>query len=158
MRYARRVRRCAYGCEERQVRQETQRLAPRAGGGDRRPLGGRVDEVPEVRRWASRLLAGHPRVDDVLLVVSELAANAVLHALTRGETGEVRLIQTDAFVEVRVRSPLRTGTMPRVRRAEDLAESGRGLLLVEALADDWGTRADGGWVTVWARFTAEADA
>ncbi|TDQ54381.1 ATP-binding protein [Actinorugispora endophytica] len=137
------------------MEQGVQRSASRIDEENRRLIGCRVDEVPAVRVWAARLLADHPRLDEVLLVVGEFAANAVLHSLAGGDGAEIRLLHAGEQVEVRVRNRGAAGFGPRVRRVDGAAESGRGLLLVEALADGWGTRADGGWVTVWARFNAE---
>ncbi len=70
--------------------------------------------------------------DDALVVVDELVANAVLHA---GTEIELRLaLQPDRLgVAVADRSPAR----PAVGRAGEAAESGRGMLLVDALARSW---------------------
>jgi anti-sigma regulatory factor (Ser/Thr protein kinase) len=70
--------------------------------------------------------------DDALVVVDELVANAVLHA---GTEIELRLaLQPDRLgVAVADRSPGR----PSPGRPGDAAESGRGLMLVDALARSW---------------------
>ena len=45
----------------------------------RREFDGRADQVRHVRVFAAQLLAGFPSLDDVLLVLDELAVNAVRH-------------------------------------------------------------------------------
>lgn len=77
--------------------------------------------------------------DDVMLIVSELLTNALQHS----GTTEISLSITveDGSVRIRVRDGMPGACAPR--RPEDTAESGRGLLLVDALAKlsggVWGT-------------------
>ena len=86
-----------------------------------------------------------PELDDALLLVTELVANAVRHgegpvtlALTR-DHGRLRVEVTDA-------SPRRP--RPRDRGVE--AESGRGLQIVDVLATRWGSEPAGSaGKTVW---------
>ncbi len=81
--------------------------------------------------------------DDALVVVDELVANAVLHA---GTEIELRLALQPGRLGVAVadRSPGR----PNPGRPGEGAESGRGLMLVEAMARSWHVlpRRDGGKV------------
>lgn len=79
------------------------------------------------------------------LVLTELAANAVLHART---PYEVRLSFTAPrlVVEVLDASP----RLPRRRQYETDAGTGRGLTLVTALCDDWGAKATPEGKVVWA--------
>ncbi|WP_411092762.1 ATP-binding protein [Streptomyces sp. 049-1] len=79
--------------------------------------------------------------DDVMLIVSELLTNALQHS----GTTEIRLVITVADGALRVRVRVRDG-MPAPatpRRPGPAAESGRGLLLVDAVAKEnggaWGT-------------------
>ncbi|MDQ1683630.1 MAG: hypothetical protein QOC82_367 [Frankiaceae bacterium] len=106
--------------------------------------------VPAARRWARDQLALLPQypLDVVLLCLSELATNALLHART-GLT--VNLIEGDTTLRVEV---VDTGDLPVAHRkyAEDRdAESGRGLQLVAVLASDYGIdiNADQAGVTAW---------
>ena len=91
-------------------------------------------------------------VEDAALVVSELVANAVKHG--RALPGEVLAVDWDvAGGRVRL-SVADGGSGPRqgarAPRSVDVdAEGGRGLLLVAALAADWGVRRDAGAATVW---------
>jgi anti-sigma regulatory factor (Ser/Thr protein kinase) len=87
-------------------------------------------------------------VEDVRLVVSELATNAVAHAqtpftvtLSEGN-GSVLLTIQDGSISAPVRS------VPDV-----MGMSGRGLMIVELLSHEWGTSTDGhGSKSVWASF------
>jgi anti-sigma regulatory factor (Ser/Thr protein kinase) len=92
----------------------------------------------QARRLARSLLTG--RVDDeiteiVELLVSEVVTNVVLHATT---SPRIRL----ALLTDRVRAEINDADPDRearVRRSQDpTATSGRGLAIVDALADDWG--------------------
>ncbi len=51
---------------------------------------GRADQVQHVRRAVTRHLAGCPAADDAILILSELASNAVLHSASRGAIFTVR--------------------------------------------------------------------
>lgn len=84
-----------------------------------------------------------PLVDDALLVADELVANAVLHA---GTDIELRLTLLAGSLGIAVAD--RSARRPAHGRPGDGAESGRGLLLVDALAEAWQVlpRRDGGKV------------
>lgn len=94
-------------------------------------------------------------VDDVRLCVSELASNAIAHGTRRGHDFLVRLCAEDDFVRLEVHDS-RDGTedrTPTVCHPADLDARGRGLLLVEAVADAWGVeRREPYGKVVWARF------
>jgi Histidine kinase-like ATPase domain len=79
-------------------------------------------------------------------VLSELVTNAALHART-AFTVTVRLAEGCLLMEVSDASP----RLPRPRRYSLEATTGRGIGLVAALSDDWGTTAAGSGKTVWAR-------
>lgn len=92
-----------------------------------------------VRSLLDRLLAswrldGRIDPDDVKLVATELAANAVVHS-GAPETVTVRYRADAVRIEVTDRSPRR----PEARSAGPDAEGGRGLQLIEALGSAWGT-------------------
>jgi anti-sigma regulatory factor (Ser/Thr protein kinase) len=86
-------------------------------------------------------------VDDVGLVVSELATNAVRHAGTPF-TVALRGARNSVVVDVQDGST----SMPRHVAAGPLAPGGRGLDIVEEVSCGWGVRAQDGTKSVWARF------
>ncbi|MFF4312423.1 ATP-binding protein [Streptomyces sp. NPDC001507] len=106
---------------------------------------------------------GHPYDSDVnealTLITAELCANAVRHGRVPGRDFHVRLT-TEAGGALRLEvSDARGERRPTVvPPTEPDAESGRGLLLVTALADDWGVtdRCHGPGKTVWASLSAPA--
>ncbi|MEU1320771.1 ATP-binding protein [Streptomyces tibetensis] len=92
--------------------------------------------------------------EDLTLVVNELTTNAVLHALT--EAGRARskawvgMARTGNTVVCAVADP--SPAPPTRHRIAHLADSGRGLLIVDALCDKWGYAAsEASGKTVWAR-------
>ncbi|MEV4044865.1 anti-sigma regulatory factor (Ser/Thr protein kinase) [Streptomyces sp. SAI-195] len=77
--------------------------------------------------------------DTAALLVAELAANAVTHGRVPGRDIEV-LLRLDAYtlrIDVSDSRGERRPTVTSVTAAPE-AEHGRGLLLVDALADRWG--------------------
>ncbi|MCT2592226.1 ATP-binding protein [Streptomyces sp. N2-109] len=97
--------------------------------------------------------------EDAAYVVAELASNAASHGRVPGRNFRLSL----AVTEVRGRAVLRIevadtrgDTLPEtaLEPVPDEAESGRGLLLVEALADRWGVEVGPApRKTVWAEIT-----
>lgn len=99
--------------------------------------------VPEARRRVSALLrewnAAQPVCDDVELVVSELFTNAVRHTDSEKVSCELRLI--GAHIRIEITDQGRPGTSaPHVQPGSVDQECGRGLFLVGALSDGWGSR------------------
>lgn len=89
-------------------------------------------------------------IDDAVLVVSELLSNALRHAHPL-PSGMVRVawLWTDDHVEVAV-SDGGAATEPRAGRPTLSSLGGRGLGIVEYVAERWGVRHDGETTTVWA--------
>jgi hypothetical protein len=83
--------------------------------------------------------------DAAQLVASELVTNAVVHAGTPIDL-TLRLMNSTLHVAVRDGGPGR----PRVADVDESAESGRGLILVDALASSWGTFFPDSGKVVWA--------
>lgn len=115
-----------------------------------------VESVPKARHFVCSLLIDHRcsyLVEDVALVVSELASNAVRHANT---PFTVALEQVDRSVLLTVSD---TSPVLPVRPAKDLLDtSGRGLTIVDLVSRDWGvTRRPGEAKSVWASFALRAD-
>lgn len=114
----------------------------------RRYLGrfpGALAAVKDARDWLSRRLELAQTPDspaqDALLILSELATNALLHSPTgaRGGAFLVSVFVSAHCLRVSVRGcdDTRTPTLQAVP-ADPESEHGRGLFLVNALADTWG--------------------
>ncbi|GEB62193.1 ATP-binding protein [Streptomyces gardneri] len=99
--------------------------------------------------------------DTVVLVAAELATNAVRHGHVPGRDFQLVLRVTDvprpvARIEVSdtrtERVPPRPGRLPGPVSGPEPADGGRGLLLVDGLAERWGwhPRAGAPGKTVWA--------
>ncbi|WP_189135440.1 ATP-binding protein [Wenjunlia tyrosinilytica] len=90
--------------------------------------------------------------DDVELVVSELVTNAIEHSRGTQITMTLRLL--GSILRITVRDG--TARRPRIRRPDDDAENGRGLLLVRWIAEQHhgfcGTSPDG--TTAWCALPA----
>lgn len=103
------------------------------------------------RHFVCTLLVDHRflnLVDDVRLVVSELATNAVRHAHTPF-TVTLERVDQSVLLTVTDGSPV-----PPVQPATDLLHTGgRGLSLVDVVSGDWGViRRPGEGKSVWASF------
>ncbi|NLU70911.1 ATP-binding protein [Streptomyces sp. HNM0574] len=111
-------------------------------------------EVGRARRWARSRLAGSGVGDDeqltetLILLISELVTNAVLHtgcpAVLR-----MRLPERHAPGAVRVEVADASHRPPRQRRADGEDTNGRGLELVSGLADRWGWQREGTGKSIW---------
>lgn len=92
----------------------------------------------ELHTWG--IPHGTELADTAALLVAELAANAATHGHVSGRDFELRLRLTPTLLRIDV-SDARTERRPpspgTLRPASPLADSGRGLLLVEALATRW---------------------
>ncbi|MFC9910172.1 ATP-binding protein [Streptomyces sp. NPDC127197] len=135
------------------VRQFTMRFSstPRGARLARRLCGHRLDA------WG--IPYGSDAHDVVTLIASELCANAVRHGHVAGRDFRVLLTADPATGTVRIEvSDTRGEHLPFLpTTTPEEGDSGRGLLLVEALADRWGCspRAEGGpGKTIWAECTA----
>ena len=99
-----------------------------------------------IREWGLATLA-----DDVEILVSELVTNAVHATLALGQAVPVRLWLLADTARILIIVWDASPQLPIRRGASTEAESGRGLLLVEALSHQWGTSAaPAGGKTVWA--------
>ncbi|MEV4390838.1 ATP-binding protein [Nonomuraea sp. NPDC049607] len=112
---------------------------------------GSAPSITEARRFVTALLQGSPTIDEAELVVSELATNAIRHSAS-GRFGGRFLVTVQAHPDRLWLGVLDEGgsSSPEVSCPSMGAEGGRGLLLVSALALDWGVWGDDGGRTVWA--------
>ncbi|MGP3987433.1 ATP-binding protein [Streptomyces sp. 3N207] len=110
--------------------------------------------IPRVRAFVGAALGdweAAARCDDVLLCVSEMATNALLHGVPPGRGFRVMLwLENDGLLRIEVHDSGEGN--PRLDRPDDDAECGRGLLLVEMLADKWGVGERNPGKVVWAEF------
>ncbi|MFI7612812.1 ATP-binding protein [Nonomuraea terrae] len=91
----------------------------------------------------------HPLHDDVVLLTSELATNAILHSRS-GDGGSFTVTVTNSEASVRVLvSDAGSDGPPCVCRTSARSTSGRGLPLIEALSHRWGFTREDGSTTVW---------
>jgi PAS domain S-box-containing protein len=113
-----------------------------------------ASSVGEARRLVRELLEASDREDLVetgSLLVSELVTNALLHA---GTTIDVTAWVDESGLRVEVADG--SGHLPARRRYTATAGTGRGMLMLEQMVDDWGvTRHDRG-KTVWFHLTDPA--
>ena len=112
--------------------------------------GGRPEHVRQARDDARDLLAGCPAADEVILCLSELAANAVLHS-DSGRPGGAFTVRIDSSPGAHIRIEVEDDGGPWLAPAPDPG-SGRGLDIVGVLAADWGVAISPAGRTVWARF------
>ncbi|MEV0092517.1 ATP-binding protein [Streptomyces sp. NPDC050738] len=115
-------------------------------------------EVGRARRWArSRLDGSGIKVDDsvaetLILLISELVTNAVVHtgcpAVLRMLFGPSESCAEEAGT-VRVEVADISSRPPRPRHAEGDDTNGRGLELVDGLADRWGWQPEGAGKSIW---------
>ena len=102
-----------------------------------------------VRRWLQENGADHV-FDEASLIVTELAANAVLHA---DSPYEVRLSRTEGAIRIEVEDA-DTGT-PEPQPFSAVAESGRGIVIVSAISASWGVEAEPHGKVTWAELRPE---
>ncbi|MYW15170.1 SpoIIE family protein phosphatase [Streptomyces sp. SID2955] len=101
-------------------------------------------------RAAVRAWGAGDRADEIELVADELITNALTH--TEG-SAIVTLRALDGIPhKLRIEVEDSSSALPRRRDAGEEGVSGRGLLLVERLADSWGVEARGGGKAVWCEF------
>jgi anti-sigma regulatory factor (Ser/Thr protein kinase) len=111
--------------------------------------------VGRARRWARSRLAGSgiaaddPLAETLVLLVSELVTNAVVHT---GRPAVLRLTLPGVAAEaatVRLEVADVSTRAPVPRCAGDEATDGRGLALVDGLADRWGWNTEATGKRIW---------
>lgn len=112
--------------------------------------------IPRAREFARAALSdwnATARADDVLLCVSELTTNALVHGAPPGRGFRLHLFLLDDGV-VRVEVHDSGDGAVQIPLPEPEADGGRGLLLVAALADKWGVGERAPGKIVWCEFSA----
>ena len=109
------------------------------------------ERIAVARQQLRELLHDWPsadQVDSAVLLLSETLTNVLVHtdadalllAEVRGEPGDRRM---------RVEVTDTSDDLPHKRRPGELASSGRGLMLIELLADLWGVDPRGEGKSIW---------
>jgi hypothetical protein len=109
----------------------------------------------EARRFVAEILSNLDRpdlVDDALLVVSELATNAVVHARS---PFTVTLSSDADKIKIAVRDG--SPAIPELGSDDPLEPGGEGLKLVAAVCSRWGADLLGNGKVVWAELSARID-
>lgn len=112
--------------------------------------------VAHARRFVRDMVGdGHPAVDDAELCTSELVTNAVVHTRSGDDGGRVTVTvaRGGGVLEICVGDDGAASDLPHVRAAP-FAEDGRGIVIVTALADEWGVEAERDGTTTWFRLRA----
>ncbi len=124
---------------------------------------GRAAHVGHAREFVRGVLgAGWPGLDDVLVMVSEIASNAVRHTASAGEGGgfDLTVLAIDEGARIAV-SDRGGSSEPRLHDDDDdgsgVLTGGRGLRIVDALAADWGFTGDELGRVVWFETAGKAD-
>ena len=104
-----------------------------------------------VAEFLSAIGAPADTVDDLVLIASELAANAVRHG---APPALLRIEETDGHIRVTV-SNHGDAPDPRVLTADEGSGHGRGLAMVEAMADEVGWSRTGDRLDVWAEVSLQ---
>jgi anti-sigma regulatory factor (Ser/Thr protein kinase) len=123
----------------------------------------RLTALPSAAPWARRVLRHTLREwhlqdleDSALVLVSELVTNAIKASAPRARRDRDRLPMISLTVHITANGVLMevwdgSPRLPAFQEADLTGDRGRGLLLVDFLADEWGHyTADGGKV-VWCK-------
>ncbi len=107
---------------------------------------GEAAQVSRARRFVSGLLGDNwPSADEVTLLTSEIVSNAVQHSGS-GDGGELEVAVSmdgrSVRVEVRDQGGVSAPQITETGNGIDVPADGRGLMIVDVLADRWGY--DGG--------------
>ena len=115
----------------------------------RRAFPGRADQIAKARDFTRRVLVSCPVLDEAVLLVSELATNALEHTAT-GNGGHFDvIIYRDATLLIIAVTDEGSDKAPATRPVDQLAEDGRGLGLVDLITDRWGYCGNERGRTVW---------
>jgi anti-sigma regulatory factor (Ser/Thr protein kinase) len=111
--------------------------SPRLGAMTLHPV---AESVPRARYWFRKFLAPYNpgcSIDDCVLMISELVTNAILY----GRADETWMVRVEWYrVETSLRIEVHNPGFPanvQMRQPEANDAHGRGLLLVDSIAESW---------------------
>ena len=112
---------------------------------------GQPDQVSVARAFIRQLLGSlHPGTERVTLLTSELVTNSVSHSDSRREGGTITVVVRTAADRIRVEVHDDGGVCrPALCCDGDLAETGRGLRLVDAYSLGWDYHRSGTRTVTW---------
>ncbi|RFU82978.1 PAS domain S-box protein [Streptomyces triticagri] len=129
--------------------------APQSGGRLQQYVGpGDPEALTEARhmiRAAVRAWGAGEGADEIELVADELITNALMH--TEGAAIVTLRVLAGSERRLRIEVEDTSSALPRRREAGESGVSGRGLLLVDRLAEVWGVESRGSGKCVWCEFT-----
>ena len=99
-----------------------------------------------LRTWSCDAL-----LEVAILLVSELVSNAILHAGTR-----IRVVLRLRGPRLRVEVHDDNARLPAQKHYSAMSATGRGLLMVERMSDDWGVAPAAGGKSVWFELDSSA--
>jgi anti-sigma regulatory factor (Ser/Thr protein kinase) len=104
---------------------------------------GRLHARNILREWK----LGHA-ADDAEILVSELVTNSLKASASQGTPVRLRLLADGGQLIIEAWDHI--PQVPRPRRPADTDDSGRGLIVIAAIATRWGFYSAGHWKVVWA--------
>ncbi|MFC4564711.1 ATP-binding protein [Nocardiopsis mangrovi] len=124
---------------------------------------GWADQIRKAREWTEDVLSGHPgfaipsdTIASAVLLVSEAATNAIRYTASgRGGvfTVTLKVGPRRITIEVDDEGCPAGGTLPFIRPITPMAQHGRGMTLIDYIADTWGPlphpRTGVGFTLVW---------
>lgn len=121
-----------------------------------RAFRGVAEEVAAARHFVASVLAERGPAEEAVLVVSELATNALRHSLSGSAGGWFYVIVglSDDFVHIEVVDH-GGACEPHLCDVTAHEEGGRGLVLIAACAKDWGVKDWPDGRSVWAELAWE---
>ncbi|MGW2486981.1 ATP-binding protein [Streptomyces sp. NPDC001606] len=121
-----------------------------------RAFRGLAEEVAHARHFVASLLHEQGSAEDAVLVVSELATNAVRHTRSGAAGGCFYVIVGFRSDLIRIEVVDQGGEgEPHLCDAAEQEEGGRGLLLIAGCAKNWGVKQWPDGRSVWAELVRE---
>ncbi|TDB88508.1 ATP-binding protein [Actinomadura sp. KC216] len=101
-------------------------------------LPGMERATAHARQWLQDVLGKHPALGDASLCMTELITNALRYTKS-GKDGQIRVEvgHSEKVVQVTVIDDGGADSVPHLARVDEMAEGGRGLLVVAFLAASW---------------------